>query len=109
MDIVFSDVRLQRLCEDERAMCRELGRDGARRLKARLADLEAAQVVTDVKRGRPHTLKGNLSGCLALDLHGGYRLLLAPAENPPPQRADGTTDWAQVRRVMLMGIKDYHD
>lgn len=109
MDIVFSDVRIKRLCEDERSMWRELGRDGARKLKARLADIEAAQVMTDVKRGRPHPLKGDRAGCLALDLHGGYRLLLAPAEDPPPQRSDGTTDWAQVRSVTLMGIEDYHD
>lgn len=108
MDIVFENRNLQRLCEDERRMLRELGRAGAKKLKARLADLEAAQVVTDVKRGRPHPLKGESRGRLALDLDGGCRLVIEPVQAPPPETPDGAVDWSSVQDVRVVMIGDYH-
>ena len=109
MNIVFADDDLKKVCEDERRMTRTLGREGAKKLKARLADLEAAQVVTDVKRGNPHPLKGDRKGHFSLRLHGGYRLILECADQPPPQFPDGATDWSKVRGVRLLNIEDYHD
>ena len=88
-------------------MGKELGAKSARKLRARLADLRAAANVSQVKRGRPHPLKGKFDGCL--DLDSGHRLVIRPVDNPPPTRPDGGLDWSQVEAVLVTYIGDYHD
>lgn len=90
-------------------MQKKLGAPGARKLRARLADLMAATTMTDVKRGSPHPLKGDFAGCLALDLHGGMRLVVEPADDPVPKNDDGSIDWSSVAAVTVVHIGDYHD
>ena len=73
MDILFGAVKIERLCSDEKWAKRQLGARSAKKLAARLADLRAALSWTEVLYGRPHQLKGDLAGCMALDLDGGMR------------------------------------
>lgn len=58
-----------RLVEDARKAQRKLGRDGFKKLKARLADMESASSLGDLPAGRPHPLQGNWKGKFALDLY----------------------------------------
>lgn len=58
-----------RLVEDARKAQRKLGRDGFKKLKARLADMESASSLGDLPAGRPHPLQGNWKGKFALDLN----------------------------------------
>jgi len=95
MDVSFKTAALRKCCENDRTMQRKLGPDGARKLRARLADLRAASSMAEIRRGRPHPLIGKLGGCLALDLDGGRRLVIEPAKDAP-QRDDGNTDWGAV-------------
>jgi len=56
MEIGFRDDKLRDLCEKERVARKKLGDACARKLRSRLADLDAARVVTDLVAGRPHPL-----------------------------------------------------
>lgn len=109
MEIKFSDKKLRELCEKQAAAVKKLGDAGARKLRARLADLAAASRVTDLVAGHPHPLKGERLGQFAVDLAGGWRLVFAPANDPVPRRGDASIDWSAVTIVCIEYIGDYHD
>ncbi len=109
MDILFKDNALRRLCTQERVMLRALGKKGARKLRARLKDLQAFSNMKEVCFGRPHPLRGHFKECLGLDLDGGRRLVLEAANEPIPRNEDHSIDWSSVTRVRVIFIGDYHD
>jgi proteic killer suppression protein len=109
MDILFGDDGLERLCREERRMNRKLGTRGARKLRARIKDLRAAESMTEIRYGRPHPLRGRFNGCIGLDLDGGRRLVVEAADDPVPLREDGGIDWSLVTMVRIVFIGDYHD
>lgn len=109
MELDFSDDDLRALCEDEKLAQRKLGKACSRKLWARLADLEAAAHVRELPAGRPHELKGDRRGQVALVLSGGVRLVIEPNHNPIPKLADGGIDWSSVTKVRIIFIGDYHD
>ena len=89
-------------------MIKELGPKGAKKLKARLADLQAASNMAQVRRGCPHPLSGVFQGCIGLDLDGGRRLVVEPMADPPPMLPDGGLDWTNVDAVRVVFIGNYH-
>lgn len=109
MDILFADSDLELLCSQEREGKRRLGAKGAKKLRTRLADLQAAARVTDLVAGHPHPLKRDRQGQFAVDLDGGCRLVFEAAHDPKPQRADGQIAWDLVTAVCIVYIGDYHD
>lgn len=109
MEIRFKDKKVRELCEKQRVAQRELGDACARKLRARLDDLEAASSVRDLVAGNPHPLKGDRKGQFALNLAGGYRLVFAPANDPCPTHDDQSIDWSQVTIIRIEFIGDYHD
>ncbi len=90
-------------------MERELGKMGARKLKARLKDLAAFENVAEIQFGRPHPLKGKYNGCLALDLAGGKRLVFESAHPTTPVTPSSETNWSEVTHVRVVFVGDYHD
>jgi proteic killer suppression protein len=111
VDIVFSTRQLENTCNDERLAQKKWGKPQAAVLARRLDDLRAASTL-DVLRSFPgglHELKGNRAGQLALSLKGGDRLIIEPAHEPPPAKADGGLDWKQVTAVRIVEVVDYHD
>ena len=108
MDIDFEDDDLARLCNDSRFADRRLGTNGAKRLRSRLADLEAANVVTELMAGSPHPLTGDRVGQFSLRLHRGHRLVFRPVHDPIPIRPDDGIDWSRVTAVTVVEIGDYH-
>lgn len=109
MEIGFRDKKLRELCEKQALARKKLGGACARKLHGRLADLEAAEAVTDLVAGNPHPLRHDRAGQFALDLAGGYRLVFAPANDPTPRKPDASIDWSQVTIVCIEFIGDYHD
>ena len=109
MEIHFKDKKLRELCEKQAAAEKKLGAASARKLRARLDDLEAATNVKDLVAGNPHPLKNNRHGPFALDLSGGWRLVFAPRHDPLPKKADMSIDWSQVTVISIQYIGDYHD
>lgn len=109
LDIRFKDKKIRDLCEQRALAERKLGSAGARKLRARLSDLEAVSRVSDLTAGNPHPLTGDRLGQFALDLAGGWRLVFAPDHDPCPTTPDGGIDWAKVTIVCIEYIGDYHD
>ena len=109
MEIDFFNHDLRNLCEQEKLAVKSLGKPCARKLRSRLADLMAAAHVRELVAGRPHPLSGDRQGQFALDLHGGVRLVFEPDHEPVPTFSDGGIDWAQVTRITIIFIGDYHD
>ena len=109
MKITFKDKKLRKLCEVQKEAQKKLGAKCARKLRSRLADLTAAETVTELVSGRPHPLKGDRAGEFALDLDGGKRLVFEPANDPVPLNEDGSIDWSKVTFVCIVFIGDYHD
>lgn len=90
-------------------LSRRYGDSGARRIRTRLSQLEAADSLADLRSlpGRWHELTGDRAGYLAADLHQPFRLILRPAE-PVPRNDDGGLDWARVAAVIITEIADCH-
>ena len=108
VDIAFKTKDLRKICSEERQMNKKLGRPCAKKLRSRIADLQAALTVWDIKRGRPHELHGDLAGSIAVELCGGKRMVVEPNEQPAPLRDDGGTDWKQVTGIRVTFVGDYH-
>lgn len=109
LEIRYKDKKIRDLCEKQAVANQKLGATCARKLRLRLAELEAATQVTELIAGRPHPLSGNRQGQYALDLAGGWRLVFAPAHDPCPMLPSGGIDWAQVTIISIEYIGDYHD
>ena len=88
---------------------------GARRailIRRRLDELRAANSLAEIAQlpgPRMHQLKGDRQGQISLDLDHPYRLLLKVADDPPPQRDNGSINLAKVTAVMIFSIEDTHD
>lgn len=109
MEVAFRTPKIRRLCEGKAEAQRRLGEASAKKLAARLSDLEAAASVAELVAGHPHPLTGDRRGQLALHLSGGRRLVLSPDHEPVPVDADGAVQWDRVTRVWIEYVGDYHD
>jgi proteic killer suppression protein len=109
MEISFADKKLKKQCLQEKEAQRQHGAKCAKKLKTRLADLAAANCVTELFAGRPHPLKGDKTGQFAVDLEGGKRLVFKPDNDPIPLSEDGSIDWSKVTAVCIVYIGNYHD
>jgi proteic killer suppression protein len=109
LEIGYENDRLRKLCLISREADKRLGRDSARKLRARLADMAAHANVLELHAGRPHPLTGDRYGQFSLDLAGGKRLVFRPEQEPPPERESGGIDWGSVESVIVVFIGDYHE
>lgn len=111
MDILFASKDLERLCHDDKVAARALGADSARKLRTRLDDLNAAASLSYAHKlpGRFHALTGDRKAQFAFHLQGGCRLVIEPASNPLPTRANGSLDLEKVTVVRVVFVGDYHD
>ena len=111
MELFFRSNKIQKICNDEKKMLAELGKQRAGKLKQRLAELHAADSLTQISRVPPprcHELTGDRKGQLSVDLGHPYRLIFIPANDPVPERPDGGLDWDRVTEVEIVEIADTH-
>lgn len=87
----------------------KLGSDCARKLRARMSDLEAVSRVSELVAGKPHPLKYDRAGQFSLELSGGFRVTFSPDHEPCPTNDDGSIDWVRVTSICIEFIGDYHD
>jgi proteic killer suppression protein len=111
VEVSFRTSRLMRLCESARELRRQHGQQCAKKVMTRLADLRTASTLAEFRQlpGRCHELGGARRGQLALELHGGKRLLFEPSVEPLPLKDDGGLDWSRVDAITVIEITDYHD
>jgi proteic killer suppression protein len=111
LDILFGSKSLEKLCHDDLLATRTLGASSARKLRTRLDDLVAcASLAVALKLpGRFHALAGDRKGQFALHLDRGQRLVVVPANNPLPQRPDGSLDLQKITAIRVVFVGNYHD
>src|SRR4051812_25948992 len=84
VNLAFETLALRTLCECQSKAERELGIRAAARLRERLADIRAAEVVTDLVAGRPREIQGGLHRHYAVDLTKSHRLVFCANHNRIP-------------------------
>jgi proteic killer suppression protein len=111
MLIYFRTKKLQKVCSEQRAMQMQLGQAMARKLQQRMAELKAAEALSDISHLPPprcHALSGDRVGQFSVDLDHPYRLLFIPADEPIPYREDGGVDLERVAEIEIIAIVDTH-
>lgn len=111
MEVFFASERLAKQFQSEQALRKTFGPENATWIEKRLDNLRFADNLEAMRSlpGRTHELSGDRSGTLAIDLKHGYRLMIEPADEPPPRKPDGGLDWQAVRSIVVIGVEDYHD
>ena len=104
MELAFGFESLRTICEKEAEARRELEVSVAETLKHRLADLRAAGSVNDLIAGRPRLLSSPGNNQMVLDLPDRYHMIFSANHPNNPVSSDGTTDWANVRRIKILRI-----
>lgn len=112
MEVTCRNAKLARLCSSSDRMIRELGVPMARRLGARLQELEAADTLADMRflpQVRAHELRGDRDEQISLDLVHPMRLILEVANDPTPRMPEGGLDWAAITCVVVVELTDTHE
>ncbi|MCG6138710.1 MAG: killer suppression protein [Nostoc sp. LLA-1] len=111
MDIVFNNRKFEKECNNQRLLEKNHGADRANRIRRRLDDLRAVNVLEDMRNlpGRCHELVQDRAGQLSLDLDHPYRLIFEPADEPIPTKPDGGIDWNKVTAVRILGVENTHE
>lgn len=95
-------------------MQKRFGKEMARKIRARMEVLAAAESLADFwppSSGpeRCHELKGDRAGTFSMDLKHPYRLLFVPVEEEPPKdRSDELKHWGAITAIEVVSIEDTH-
>ena len=105
MEIQFDTKELRDICEQEAVAIELLGVMAAETLIRRLADLRAAEAISDVVAGNPQLGEHGELECFRLSLAEESVLVLTPNHSKPRLDNAGKTDWPMVRRVRVVSLK----
>lgn len=117
MKIYFKNKKLQKLFNLNGELEKTHGKERAKKIKIRLAELVAAENLMDFyppksKPARCHELTQGKAGKekqLSVDLDHPYRLIFVPNHEPVPLLSDGGLDWSQVTAITIIDIQDTHE
>lgn len=110
MEISFKSGKLCKACSQKAAMQKAYGQL-ATKLSQRLMELYAATTLAEISHLPPprcHELEGQRAGQFAVVLDGNNRLVFTPDHDPVPRKDDGGIDLAQVTKITILEITDYH-
>ena len=111
MEISFGSRKIQKTFNSEKELIRVYGSNMAKRIRIRMAILEAAGNLEDVPTSPPsrrHELGQNRKGQFAVDLEHPYRLVFQPDHNPLPRKANGGLDLREITNIVILEVEDYH-
>ncbi len=110
VEVLFANKRIAKILNSEKRLKKKFGARQARKLMRRLYELQAAEVLEDLRNapGRFHELANDRKGQLACDLLQPARLIFVPLSEPPPLDERGSLLWTAVERIMILDIIDYH-
>lgn len=107
MEISFEDKSLRDICVNPVRMDKQFGARLAAKLRRCLADIDAAAGASELFSlpGNTRELSGSRSGEIVIDLVDGYELHMVPAlETERAPIASGSVDWANIRRIKILGL-----
>jgi len=110
MRIYFGTKKLKKICENYKKASIKWGPENAKKLFQRLAQIEAAEILADLKKipdARCHELKGNRKGQFAVDLKHPKRLIFLPCDVSGEEFTDIQSD-EMVKAVIIKEVTDYH-
>lgn len=104
MELSFSRKSVRLICQCERTAKRSFGLGVTEKLKSRLADLRAADSLTDIPTGRfsPHPSPDGQE--MTVELCDGYTLTFRANHTKVPVTKANRVDWARVSRIKIMTI-----
>ena len=111
MDVFFSDNKIKKICEDEKLLYKEFGKDNAKKIMRRLNELysvENLSMVPSVPPPRRHILKGERHGQFAVDIKHPFRIVFIPLNDPLPTLESGGIDLEKITKIKIIFIGDYH-
>jgi len=111
VDIYFKYKKLQKACNFEKESIKEWGPRLAGKVHLRLAELKAANSLSDISHLPPprlHGLTGGRDGQFAVDLQNPFRLVFEPANDPVPLDCMGGIDKSRVTAILIIEVEDYH-
>lgn len=103
----FASKSLREICEDEEPATRQLAKSVIKRLRHRLADLEAAGSVQDLIAG--YSRKRKSSDSYQVTLADGFCLEFAANHVKNPVDKNEEIDWNRVNRIQIVRIGKCHD
>lgn len=104
IELAFETQSLRTACEEEKAAVNKFGGTLASELRARIADLRAADSVADLVAGSP-TFTGGDEPSMTVLVSDSLELVFRPNHVNNPHNATGALDWSRVRRLKLVRIK----
>ena len=111
MELRFGTRKLAKIMNSETEIVREYGPEIGRKIKNRLAVLEAApylEAIPPTPPTRRHALSQNREGQFSVDLIHPHRLVFVPDHNPLPLKPDGGIYLRRVTAVKIIEVEDYH-
>ena len=109
MIIFYRTKGLERKCKEFEKAKASYGEANAKKLTQRLQELQAAQHLKDLPpAARCHPLKGKRAGQYAVHLQQPFRLILEPVLSSRSKAGDRDVDLAQVTKVRIIEVEDYH-
>jgi hypothetical protein len=101
MEIAFDTRELRTICEDGNVVSGVFDGPFMEHLRARIADLRAADTVRDLIAGRPALLDSPPRVVIGV---GDGRLVCAVNHLAVSRTEDGSVDWQRVRRLRVTDI-----
>jgi hypothetical protein len=101
LEFGFENKALRRLCEQEAYARRELGDDAADGLRRRLADVEAAESLTELPW---LSIVFGEEGDASIEFCPGYHLNVLAIPGVSKMHKSPDTDWTAVDRVKIIGV-----
>lgn len=108
VNLAFETLAVRTHCECQSKAERAFGIRVASSLRERLADIRAADAVTDLIAGKPREIEGGRQRRYAVDLASGYRLVFCANHNRIPANEANRVDWSRVTRVKILKIEVGH-
>lgn len=110
IEIQWFDRKLERTCASDRLGQKAFGQARWRKLKVRLALLDSAATLADLRAapGHWHALGADRVGQWSTSLDGNFRLVFEPANEPLPVLPDGGLDPSRVTKIRIIEVVDYH-
>jgi hypothetical protein len=99
MELAFATKPLRSLCEDEDAAVEKFGEKVAEELRARIADLRAADSVGDIVAGTPQFFDDDPR--MTISVLEVLEIVLRPNHVKMQRQAKGGIDWSRVRRLKI--------
>jgi plasmid maintenance system killer protein len=104
--LAFATPEIRLICESQVAAEREFDTEIAQQLRARLADMKAAENILDLAVGNPREIYEGENCYYTIQLPGGFRIIMcANHESVPRVPESNRTDWSQVRRFQILRIE----